>query len=489
MANAGLSAVVEAMTNARILCVGDAMIDHYVWGRIDRISPEAPVPVLQIEREERRLGGVANVFRNLCALACDPSFVSVAGSDAAGHELASMIADIGPHEAHLLHETQRRTTVKTRFIAEAQQLLRADWEQCAPLLKRTKEEVLRRIRGGVRQYRHAILSDYAKGFFDDAMAQDIISTLRRAGVFVVVDPKRADYSAYRGANLLKPNQRELAAAAGTLLNTEDEIVLAARALMSRHGIGAMLVTCGKDGMILVEEGSFRRLTATAREVYDVTGAGDTVSAALSAALAAGASLFEGATLANEAAGIVIGKVGTGVVGSYELTRALSDREAIERSKVLPLELALDRVGRWRRGGLRVGFTNGCFDLLHPGHISLLKHARSACDRLVVGVNSDSSVRRLKGSGRPVQGAEARATVLASLSDVDLVVLFEEDTPLKLIEAVRPTVLIKGADYRADEVVGADLVQSYGGRVELVPLLDGHSTSATISRSSVLLTSS
>jgi D-beta-D-heptose 7-phosphate kinase/D-beta-D-heptose 1-phosphate adenosyltransferase len=489
MANADLSAVIEAMTNARILCVGDAIVDHYVWGRIDRISPEAPVPVLEIEREERRPGGAANVLRNLCALGCDPYFISVAGSDAAGHELASMIASIGPREVHLLHEAQRRTTVKTRFIAEAQQLLRADWEQCVPLQKGTKEELLETIGTAAGQYRHVVLSDYSKGFFADGVAQYIIGTLRRAGAVVVVDPKRADYSAYRGAHLLKPNKRELAAAAGRVLNSEEDIVLAARKLMSRYSIDAMLITCGKDGMILAEEMSFHRLPATAREVYDVTGAGDTVGAVLSASLAAGASLLEAATLANEAAGIVVGKVGTAVVGSYELTQALFDREIVRRSKVLPVELALDRVARWRRSGLEIGFANGCFDLLHPGHVSLLKYARASCDRLVVGLNNDNSVRRLKGPSRPVQGAEARAAVLASLADVDLVVLFEEDTPLKLIEAIRPSVLVKGSDYSAGEIVGADFVESYGGRVELAPLLAGHSTSRTITRSSLLLASS
>ena len=488
MANIDLSPFIEAMKNAPILCVGDAMIDRYVWGRVGRISPEAPVPILQIEREERRLGGAANVLRNLEALGCDSCFVSVVGADLAGQELASMIAGIGRCQAHLLSDKQHRTTEKTRFIAEAHQLLRADWEQRQPLQQSAREEVLEKIRIAASRYHHVILSDYAKGFFDDGMSQDIIGVLRQAGAVVIVDPKRADYSAYRGATLVKPNRHELVAAAGVSLNTDEEIVGAARKLMSMHQIDAMLVTCGKDGMVLVEETACHRLSATAREVYDVTGAGDTVSAVLSAALASGASLVEGAVLANEAAGIVVGKVGTAVVGGYELTRALFDRDTVERSKVLPLELALDRVGRWRRNGLKVGFTNGCFDLLHPGHISLLKHARGACDRLVVGLNSDASVRRSKGSGRPVQEAEARSTVLVALADVDLVIVFDEDTPLRVIEAIRPDVLVKGADYRVDEVVGGDFVESSGGKVVLAPLVAGHSTSATIARSLSLVPS-
>ncbi len=489
MRNADLSYLVQSMACARVLCAGDAIIDHYILGRIDRISPEAPVPVLEIEREERSLGGAANVFRNLCALGCAPCFISVAGSDAAGHELASMIAGMGAHEFRLLQEPHRRTTVKTRFIAGAQQLLRADWEQCVALCQGTKQELLDTIRAAAGQYRHVVLSDYAKGFFDDGVAQSIVGTLRRAGAFVVIDPKRADYSAYGGAHLVKPNKRELSAAAGRVLKTDEDIVLAARSLMSNHGIDAMLVTCGKDGMILIEGSSFHRLGATAREVYDVTGAGDTVTATLGASLAAGASLLEGATLANEAAGIVVGKVGTAVVDGYELRQTLLDRDMLPRSKILPIDRALDRIARWKRRGLEIGFSNGCFDLLHPGHLSLLKHAKASCDRLIVGLNSDDSVRRLKGPSRPVQGADDRAAVLASLSDVDLVVLFEEDTPLKLIEAIRPSVLIKGADYRAEGVVGAELVRSYGGRIELAPVLPGHSTTATITRSSLLLASS
>ena len=484
MPHADLVMLVESMASARVLCIGDAMIDHYVSGRVERISPEAPVPVLQIDREERRLGGAGNVLRNLHALGVEACFISVVGADSAGRDLSRMVAELGIAEAHVLAERDRVTTVKTRFIGDAQQLLRADRERIMPLSARLRGDLLDIARTALGHYGLAIVSDYAKGVLADGLAGEIIAAARAAGATVIIDPKSNDYGIYRGATLVKPNRRELAAAAGRPLDSEADIVAAARAAMDKNDIAAMLVTCGKDGMLLIERGAqHHRLPAAAREVYDVSGAGDTVVAVLGAALAAGASLYDAASLANEAAGIVVGKVGTAIVPANELAQALIDRDALEHSKVLPLSLALDHVARWRRNGLAVGFTNGCFDLLHPGHVALLKQARAACDRLVVGLNSDGSVARLKGAGRPIQPAEARAAVLSSLASVDLVVVFEEDTPVALIEALRPELLVKGADYRRDEVVGGAFVESYGGKVLLAELLPGHSTTATIARAS------
>jgi D-beta-D-heptose 7-phosphate kinase / D-beta-D-heptose 1-phosphate adenosyltransferase len=481
MPHAELVTLVEAMTGARVLCIGDAMIDHYVRGRVERISPEAPVPVLQIESEERRLGGAGNVLRNLHALGVESGFISVAGSDSAGRDLARMVAELGTAEAHVLAERSRLTTVKTRFVAETQQLLRADRERVEPLSEGLRGELLKLVEDGLAHYGLAIVSDYAKGVFGGGLAAEIIEAARATGTRVIVDPKGDDYSVYRGASLLKPNKRELAAAARRPLESEAQIVAAARALMEANAIGAMLVTCGREGMVLIEGGVVRQLRASAREVYDVSGAGDTVVAVLGAALASGAPLADAAELANEAAGIVVGKVGTATVSRAELAQALIDRDTLEHNKVLPLSLALDHVARWRRNGLSIGFTNGVFDLLHPGHVALLREARAQCDRLVVGLNSDASVKRLKGPARPVQGEEARAAVLASIAAVDLVIVFGEDTPLSLIEAIRPDLLVKGADYRREDVVGGALVQSYGGRVLLADILPGHSTTATIAR--------
>jgi D-beta-D-heptose 7-phosphate kinase/D-beta-D-heptose 1-phosphate adenosyltransferase len=482
MAALDFIALVEALARARVLCIGDVMLDHFVHGRVERISPEAPVPVLHIQSEEQRLGGAGNVVRNLHALGAESCFISVTGNDPAGREIARMLASLGHAETHVLAERDRVTPVKTRYIADNQQLLRADQERVAPVNAETRADLLAQLKAALKHFQLVILSDYAKGVLGAGFAAEIIAAAIAAKRPVLVDPKGADYAIYKGATLLKPNRRELGEAVGRPVHSVDEVVGAARALMKQHGFAAMLVSCGKDGMILVEgKDGVHQLAAEAREVYDVSGAGDTVLAVLGAALASGADLPDAARLANIAAGIVVGKVGTAVVHAKELEEAILDRDTLKSRKVLPLALALDHASRWRRNGLKLGFTNGCFDLLHPGHISLLEQARKSCDRLVVGLNSDASVKRLKGESRPVQNEQARAAVLASLSHVDLVIVFDEDTPLNLIAALRPEVLVKGADYRLDQVVGGDLVEGYGGKIVLAELLPGYSTTATIAR--------
>jgi len=480
--DANLIPLVEKLKGSRVLCVGDLMLDHYIYGRVERISPEAPVPVLHLEREEQTLGGAGNVLRNLHALGVETCFISVTGTDNAGRDVARMIASLGNAEAHVLAERGRITTLKTRYVAGQQQLLRADHERVAPLPAELRADLAKLAIEAAAQYKVVILSDYAKGVLGDGLAAEIIAAAKAAGSIVVVDPKGSDYSIYRGADILKPNRPELAAAAHRPVRTDDEVIAAARALIAAHGFGAMLVSCGKDGMLLIESnGTTLKLAAEAREVFDVSGAGDTVIAVLAASLGAGASLADAARLANAAAGVVVGKIGTAVVEPTELEEALLNRDTIEQRKTLPLSLALDQIARWRRNRLRIGFTNGCFDLLHPGHVSLLNQAKAACDRLVVGINSDESVKRLKGAGRPVQNQDARAAVLSSLAAVDMVVIFDADTPIQLIEAIRPEILVKGADYRLDQVVGGDIVQSYGGKVLLADLMPGYSTTATIAR--------
>jgi D-beta-D-heptose 7-phosphate kinase / D-beta-D-heptose 1-phosphate adenosyltransferase len=474
-----LIAGVERLQHARILCVGDVMLDHYIYGQVERVSPEAPIPVLRVERETRTPGGAGNVLRNLRALGARTCFVSVIGSDPLGRALNRLIAEIDDVEAHILVETGRVTTVKTRYIAAQQQMLRADRESVAPLGPDVRADFLRLVEQAVGEHAVVVISDYAKGVMSEGVAAAIIAAAGAAGKPVVVDPKGTDYSAYRGASVLKPNRRELALATRLPVGTEAEIVAAARALIARDGFGAVLVSLSEDGMILVEAGgAVHTLAAAAREVFDVSGAGDTAIATLAAGLAGGLTLHEAARLANLAAGIVVGKVGTAVTYASELREALADAER-GHDKTRPLPSALEQVERWRARGLTIGFTNGCFDLLHPGHVALLAQARAACDRLVVGLNSDASIARLKGANRPVQPEAARAAVLASLESVDLVVVFAEDTPQALIEAIRPDVLVKGADYRVEEVVGAGFVQSYGGRVLLADLVAGHSTTATI----------
>jgi D-beta-D-heptose 7-phosphate kinase / D-beta-D-heptose 1-phosphate adenosyltransferase len=482
MSDADLIPLVQSLAGAHVLCVGDVMLDHFVYGRVERVSPEAPVPVLHVEREQRSLGGAGNVLRNLQTLGAQPCFVSVTGSDRAGRDVGRLVAELGGGESHVLTERGRVTTVKTRYVAGTQQMMRADRETVTPLTGSLREDFLRMVQQVLAHYQVTVLSDYAKGVLAGGAAAEIIASARAAGHIVVVDPKGVDYATYRGATLIKPNRRELGEATKRPVGSDEEITSAARALAEEHGFAAVLVSLSQDGMMLVEAGgATHRLAAEAREVYDVSGAGDTVVAVLAAALAAGASFHDAARLANVAAGIVVGKVGTAVVHANELIETLVDRDTLATRKVLPLTLAEDHVARWRRNGLKIGFTNGCFDLLHPGHVSLLSQARAASDRLVVGLNSDASVQRLKGANRPVQNEAARGAVLASLASVDLVVLFDEDTPEALIAALRPDVLVKGADYRLDQVVGGDFVRSYGGTVMLAELLPGFSTTATIAR--------
>jgi D-beta-D-heptose 7-phosphate kinase/D-beta-D-heptose 1-phosphate adenosyltransferase len=461
-------------------CIGDIMLDRYVYGTVERISPEAPVPVLRVERTSAMPGGAGNVVRNLRALGAAVRLAAVVGNDGAGAEIRAALENEGAAVSFsLIVETRRRTSVKTRFLAGNQQLLRADDESAAPPDAAARRDILAAVALWHADCPVLILSDYAKGVFADGLAAELIAAAHARGARVVVDPK-AEFGRYRGADIITPNRRELGAAVGSEVRPGEEVECA-RSLAQRFAISAVLVTLGKDGMLLIDsDGVAYTLAAEAREVFDVSGAGDTVAATLAAALAAGAPLRKAAELANVAAGIVVGKVGTAVAHAREVAHALRHRDLlrVEAKMVEPEELR-ERAEAWRRQGLRIGFTNGCFDLIHPGHLSLLRQARAACDRLVVGLNTDASVARLKGPGRPVQPEVARAAVLASIAAVDAVVLFEDETPLALIELLRPDVLVKGADYRLEQVVGAALVQSYGGRVLLAQLEPGYSTSATI----------
>ena len=480
---AALVSRAAGLRGARVLCIGDVMLDRFVYGEVERISPEAPIPVLRVLRETAMLGGAGNVVRNLVALGARAHFLAAVGDDIAGREVTRLIGEQEGVEPVIVVEAERQTTIKTRFFAASQQLLRVDRETSEPLGDSARERIRMTVTKLLGDVGAVTLSDYDKGVLVPPLVRAVIDAAVAAKRPVLIDPKGADYSIYRGATLVTPNRKELHEATRMPVGNDEEIVAAARHLMAIAGIANVLVTRSQDGMTLVaNHGLAHHLPAEAREVFDVSGAGDTVVAVMAATIAGGALALEAARLANIAAGIVVGKVGTAVVSTDELVAALHHSDiSISEAKSVSRDGAVAQVERWRRKGLRIGFTNGCFDLLHPGHVSLLTQARAACDRLVVGLNSDASVRRLKGANRPVQGEAARATVLASLAGVDLVAIFEEDTPEKLIRALRPDVLVKGADYTIDKVVGADLVQGWGGRVVLAELAPGHSTTATIAR--------
>ncbi len=374
----------------------------------------------------------------------------------------------------------RPTTSKTRYVAGGQQLLRADRETAAPVDDATADRLADAVEAALGDAEVLIVSDYAKGVVTDALMKRIVPAAAAANVPVIVDPKSRNLARYRSAALVTPNLKELSEAADGDLSREDEIVAAARRQIERARIGAVLVTRGAQGMSLVTADEATHFSSVAREVFDVSGAGDTVVATLAAGMAAGMPVLDAARLANVAAGIVVGKAGTAVVYPDDLLAELGGNAGASKTPQ-SIEAALGRVRDWQARGDKVGFTNGCFDLLHPGHVSLLAQARAACDRLVVGLNSDASVKRLKGESRPMQTEAARAAVLGSLESVDLVVVFDEDTPERLLREVRPDVLVKGADYTVETVVGADFVQSYGGKVVLAELVPGFSTTATIAR--------
>jgi len=458
------------------------MLDAFVHGEVSRISPEAPVPVLRIERRHAMLGGAGNAARNLSSVGCGVRFFSAAGDDPEAAQISDLLAALPAARHCLVRDRERQTPVKTRYVAHGQQLLRADRESAVSVSDRTAAQLRAAFRAALPECTAVLLSDYAKGVLNGRYAGDFIAAARDAGKPVVVDPKGRDFSRYRGATVLKPNLKELGEATGLPVSDDSAQEAAARQLLADTGAENVLVTRGPAGMMLVTSaGCVVRIPALAREVYDVSGAGDTVAAVLAAGIGSGASLIDAVELANIAAGIVVGKAGTAVVQPHELIHEVRNRSALRAGdKVVQLDEALDLVRGWRAHGLSVGFTNGCFDLLHPGHLSLLETARSACDRLLVGLNGDDSVKRTKGPSRPVQGQLARALVLASLHYVDGVVIFDQDTPLELIRALKPDVLVKGGEYQPKEVVGADLLERWGGKLLLVDMMPGWSTSATVS---------
>ena len=478
-----LAQLVEQLPNAKVLCIGDVMLDRFVYGSVTRISPEAPIPIIRVERESAMLGGAGNVARNATALGASVRFLSLVGDDLPGREVMEYVANDKGVEPYIQIERNRPTTIKTRYIAGGQQLLRSDNETTATLAAPTISNLSALAAQLAPDVSAIILSDYGKGVLHGDVVAATIAAARKAVKPVIVDPKGTDYSIYRGATVVTPNRAEAQAATGIDIQSDEDAIAAATKIITECGIENVLLTRSQDGMTLVtSKGEATHLPTEAREVFDVSGAGDTVVACLASAIAGGASLSDAARIANVAAGIVVGKIGTAVVYPDELISVLHHHDLmIGEAKLMPLDRMVDRVERWRRKGYKVGFTNGCFDLLHPGHLSLLQQARSNCDRLIVGLNSDASVKRLKGEARPVQSEAARAAVLGSLETVSGVVIFGEDTPITVIEALKPDILVKGADYTIDKVVGADIVQGYGGKVVLANLADGFSTTSTIAR--------
>lgn len=467
-----------------IAVFGDVMLDRYLYGDVERISPEAPVPVLRHRQTRSMPGGAANVARNIAALGGRAILLGLRGHDPASAELAALVA---AHERLLDRMVERpahSTICKMRVIAGNQQVVRVDDEVTVSLdlsdLTALVESLSRALPGCAA----LILSDYGKGVLSRPMIEAAIAVAKTHQIPVLVDPKNDDFGLYAGADIITPNARELALAARSPTSTEAEVVGAARLVMDKTGIPAVLCTRAEKGMTLVTaDGRVTSVPAEAREVFDVSGAGDTVIATLALALAGGYQLSRAMLMANAAAGIAVSKLGTATVTAEELSQALrvQGQSGLTEQSLLDTQSIRRLVRDWREHGLRVGLTNGCFDILHAGHVALLAAARRRCDRLVVALNTDESVARLKGPSRPVNSLADRAAVIAALNMVDAVTAFAEETPLDLIRALMPDVLIKGADYTMDRVVGADIVQEAGGEVALIELLSGRSTTAILKR--------
>jgi len=500
-----LKNIIKEFSTSPVLVIGDIMLDKFIYGKVDRISPESPVPVLSVNREDEMLGGAGNALANLCGLGTSAKIISVIGEDDAGEAIKAQLKTLNVDSDALVVEKNRPTTLKTRFLAGHQQLLRSDNEHKTPVSDATKDAIVKHAKAIIPNVKAVIISDYGKGLLSKELLADIIKAANDANIPVIVDPKGQDFSIYAGATAITPNKKELSdASKGRSVDQDSDIIEAANALIDSCGIQSVIATRSKDGMSVIEKGQEPlHLRSADIEVYDVSGAGDSVIATIASTLAAGGSLQDAARLANIAGSIVVTKVGTAPIRIAELTEALDSdlgdvlinnsskaNKFLRQADCVEWDEAAERIKRWKAQGLKVGFTNGCFDVLHSGHVRYLDQARELCDRLVLGLNSDSSVRVLKGPTRPIHDEASRADVLGALSSVDLVVLFgakeegDDNTAIELLKAIKPDFYVKGGDYTVDEIPEAPTVMAYGGEVKVMSVFEGHSTTNSVARMSV-----
>lgn len=469
------------LTPPRLLVVGDLMLDEYLKGQAERISPEAPVPVVRVHETEQRPGGAANVMNNLRQLGCPVKALGFVGDDGAGRELVGLLAAAGVEIAGIQFLPGRQTTCKTRILSNHQQMLRFDREETYRLSAAQEHRLLQQAELIAADCQAILLSDYLKGGLTAALIRGLIALGRRLEIPVIIDPKGSDYQRYAGASLLTPNRREAQLASGIEISDAASLQRAGRWLREHCQLPHLVITRSEEGMSIFSDSGEIHLPTEAREVFDVTGAGDTVLALLGFGLAAGLSLEESARLANCAAGVVVGKVGTSTVNRDELLLALRRYARADDEKILSAETLAPLLRSEQMRNRQIVFTNGCFDLLHVGHVKYLQKAKELGDLLVLGLNSDASIRRLKGEKRPLIGQEERAHILAALNCVDYLVVFDEETPYELIRRLQPDILVKGGDYTDKDVIGRDLVEARGGRVELIHFVDGKSTTNIIEK--------
>ena len=476
-----LSLIESGFAALRILVIGDVMLDRSIWGDVDRISPEAPVPVLRSVQTKSAPGGAANVAMNLVGLGVNVAQTGFWGNDSEMRELSALLAPAGVDSSGMIL-SGHSTISKTRIVSRNQQLLRLDVESADPRPVTEHQALLERSLALVRTADAVILSDYAKGALSPQLCHAVIALARERQIPVLVDPKDREFSKYAGATTICPNLQELGLVTGISSRNLEELLAAAQQLVRQLGIDYMTVTMSEKGIRILYPDAVFHSPTRAREVFDVTGAGDTVIATMAASLAAGLDPETAVTLSNIAAGIVVAKTGTAPISRNELVAEFTASTQMKGpDKILDLEHLLVRLAEWRANGDRIVFTNGCFDILHVGHITLLEQCREFGDKVVLGVNSDASVRRLKGPTRPLVGENDRARVLAALGSTDAVIIFDQATPLELIRSLRPDVLVKGGDYTTSTIVGADDVTTWGGRVEIVPTVNGVSTTNTIAK--------
>lgn len=469
--------MIDISKKPNILVIGDLMIDHYLWGSCDRISPEAPVQVINVKKENATLGGAGNVINNLKALGSSVEVISVLGDDSVANELKSLLENIGVNSKSLVIEKNRKTSKKSRIMASNQQVIRYDSESAEDISIQSESKILEVLEKNIKKYDAIILSDYKKGVLTFKLTQDIIKIANQNGVKVLADPKGKDFSKYKGAYTLTPNKKEAIEATNIEIIDEKSLINALKILKKECDLDVSLITLSEQGIAIFDESLFTSPTV-AREVFDVTGAGDTVIASITFALSCGLDIKKALYFANLAAGVVVGKLGSATVTLdeiYEYESSLNKSSSTSHIKTFEQIEKLSQ--KFHSQGKKVVFTNGCFDILHVGHVKYLQEAKSFGDVLILGLNADSSVRKLKGESRPINTQDDRAYILASLESVDYVVIFEEETPYELIKLIKPHVLVKGGDYEGKEVVGQDIANE----LKLVQFVDGKSTTNTIKR--------
>lgn len=464
-----------------LLVIGDLMIDRYVLGDVKRISPEAPVMVFPESAVQDRLGGAGNVARTVKALGGKVSFIGVIGNDTEGELAYRLFGQLLLEKCYLIKDSQRPTSLKTRYLSQNQQLIRVDREETSPISASLEKELLSCASSIMEHVDGVILSDYAKGLLTEGVTQALIKSSRNHSLPVFIDPKARSFRKYQGASWITPNRRELEEASQQALPQADDIARVALESIQAYGLQGILATRSEQGMSLIQQDRISHLPAKVADVFDVSGAGDTVIGTFALGITAGLDALTAAELSNHAAGVVVKKSGTATVTPDELRKDLVTAIRSFSSKICTQQEAKKRVAEWQSQGFRIGFTNGCFDILHPGHMALLRQASMRCDRLVVGLNTDASIKRLKGEERPIHDFFHRSSVLEALEAIDMVVGFEEDTPLSLIMALKPDVLFKGADYKIEEVIGAKEIMNWGGTTIVLDLVEGYSTTATINR--------